>query len=438
MRKLSNNEEKVIKSATFSFDRNIDSNKMFIKKESQKLKNSKSLVNTYFNSPNEKLSKLSIRDNKFSSFKGVEGKIELNRFEELLMRATTFGSKHNLINSNITPKLASNISSNRNKISNEINSRKDDNPLVKNFTNNSIIEKDESISNMSSCNSSDEVETERITPNFNIDSINNYLKKRKEQEKIKQIEKKSAKMMPKLNTSRNSKTSLLQHKFNIDSNLKEDFLSDRKINSNQVKMKSKLSTSNFYISHKEKVTKFETKHNSVVLTPRLMGSNSKTNNFFSKNARKTFSESEIPRPYKSPGVVLIADDLTMNQSNLKKRIETIKNEIGGLFEIKVVSDGICALAMIIEDNIFGRTEDKVKLLLCDNLMEFVNGYTVVEMLHEFKNQGKLNDLPYLVCTTAAAEEDQIDLLNGGFDEVTNKFLTKTELVELLRKGNLLD
>ena len=56
----------------------------------------------------------------------------------------------------------------------------------------------------------------------------------------------------------------------------------------------------------------------------------------------------------------------------------------------------------------------------------------------FKSKGKIQDLPYMVCTTAASEEEQEELLEVGFDEIANKALSKKEILNFLKKGNLLE
>ena len=288
----------------------------------------------------------------------------------------------------------------------------------------SIIE-NESNHNKSSSNNSSDQDTELVIPEFNVDHILKYLTYEKDKDNNNgliqnTINASSASRTPaKINNIRSaSSVSFVKDCYPIDQSNKKK--------SSKLKIIKKLSINKFNSMDKSS----ESKNDMFMLSKKMTSL---------KNIRRTLSvDNELRKQFEYPGVVLIADDLLMNLSNLSKRLDNIKKEVGGSFEIKTVSDGISVLSTIIEDNIYSRQEGKVKLLLCDNFMEFVNGYTVVQMLLEFKSKGKIQDLPYMVCTTAASEEEQEELLEVGFDEIANKALSKKEILNFLKKGNLLE
>ncbi len=73
------------------------------------------------------------------------------------------------------------------------------------------------------------------------------------------------------------------------------------------------------------------------------------------------------------------------------------------------------------DNKLENNESRIKLVLCDNQMDYVNAYVVAKIRKHLNIDNKLQQIPILVCTTEAAKSDKEFLIEEGFDFVTAKY-----------------
>lgn len=99
-------------------------------------------------------------------------------------------------------------------------------------------------------------------------------------------------------------------------------------------------------------------------------------------------------------------------------------------EVEAVSDGITVLSKVIEDQIQG---NKIKLIICDDNMEYINGTVVSLILNDLANSNKIRDLPFLICSTGANDTENVDrLTESGFDLVIEKNTKKSLLENILK------
>lgn len=164
--------------------------------------------------------------------------------------------------------------------------------------------------------------------------------------------------------------------------------------------------------------------------------------FSNRKLKKTLSKkaceiiNEEVKDFK--GYVLVVDDMIYVRKQQISNLEKIKKKINGKFGIKVGYDGINVLSSIIEDNKNVNDSDKkIKLVLCDNNMTYIYGYVVASLLKMLSEEEKIREIPILVCTTEATENEEELLYSHGFDFVTQKFPNDDELMNLLKKSDLI-
>jgi DNA-binding response OmpR family regulator len=121
-----------------------------------------------------------------------------------------------------------------------------------------------------------------------------------------------------------------------------------------------------------------------------------------------------PGPHEAK--ILVADD-----DRIVARI--VSTKLSGMgHSVTVVSDGQEALDML-------RAGDPTDLLITDRFMPRVNGLELVRLL---RADERLRDLPIIMLTASAAEDDIIEGLEAGLDDYVRKPFSPDELAARVR------
>ena len=134
------------------------------------------------------------------------------------------------------------------------------------------------------------------------------------------------------------------------------------------------------------------------------------------------SVKDIPESGKIPSLpagsrVLLADD------NADMR-EYVRRLLGGICEVRTVADGLAALKAI--------REHRPDLVLSDVMMPGLDGF---ELLRQIRADASIHDIPVILVSARAGEENRIEGLEAGADDYLIKPFSARELVARV-KANL--
>ena len=128
--------------------------------------------------------------------------------------------------------------------------------------------------------------------------------------------------------------------------------------------------------------------------------------------------------------IVITEDNKLLRNSLVNRVKKVFKLNNLDVEIILGLDGIDTIKYIIEDQSNG---NKIKLVLTDESMSYVNGSQSLRFINSLKKESKLKELPMFVCITAYEDTESIDYLsNQGFNKVIDKNC-KLEIIEEIIK-----
>lgn len=128
-------------------------------------------------------------------------------------------------------------------------------------------------------------------------------------------------------------------------------------------------------------------------------------------------------------IVLICDDSKVVRDSLLTLLKNIKY-ISENFCIQLGDDGMDVLSHVINDR-------KIKVVITDENMEFLNGSDAVAILRRLEQRGKV-DAKIFISTTAFSDvETHKRIISAGFDDILIKPITKDMLVQSFTKLNII-
>lgn len=132
-------------------------------------------------------------------------------------------------------------------------------------------------------------------------------------------------------------------------------------------------------------------------------------------------------------LIIICDDSKIILDGTEKLLRSIES-LMSKYSIVRVTDGSALIADVIKYS----ATSKLKLVITDENMEYVNGSQAVSLLKQLENNGKIINTTKYVCVTAFEDEDtRRKLSTSGFTNVLSKPLTKSTLIRVLTELKLL-
>lgn len=131
--------------------------------------------------------------------------------------------------------------------------------------------------------------------------------------------------------------------------------------------------------------------------------------------------------------ILVCDDSWIIRNSLKGLLNGIE-DISQKFIVETAFDGIDLVSRVINDQL---KENRIKIVISDENMEFLNGSDAVIMLRVLESQGKISKGIYFSTTAFSNEEIHRKIESAGFDDVLMKPITRDMLEELFRKHKII-
>jgi PleD family two-component response regulator len=101
--------------------------------------------------------------------------------------------------------------------------------------------------------------------------------------------------------------------------------------------------------------------------------------------------------------------------------------ISSCFEVLQCSDGIELLDIIIKDK-----DNKIKLILIDENMEYLNGSETVKLIRKLEEKNKINKY-YIVSISATDDIDnKIQIMKSGVNSIISKPCKKSDLNSIFK------
>lgn len=369
-----------------------------------------------------------------------------------------FKEKNNLIDNsskNINEKVLTNLKSGKMKSSSKNNSSYE---LTNSKLKISLGDKDEkNIFNLklNEINKEEEIdddaETERKTFDPNIDLLANYFKKQKEQNE-KANNEESLKNQIFIGSQvgfSNSVLSITNSNFNLqETKLKFKAVNTLKVNdsgllrinsnNDEAYQNDKLEKNEFDLSPVKKLN--SKKLQSTSSPPKITLSSLLNRNLNAVvDIAKTKSGSSLHCPKitieENKNYIIVIDDVSFVRNSIRKNLETIFLENKSPYKVITGSDGVDLLWYIVDDQ---RNGNRIKCVITDESMEFMNGSFAVSLLKGINEEGKIPELPILICSTGYSDDQMLSsLINCGFNEVIDKNPKKTILQSTLKKYDLI-
>lgn len=146
------------------------------------------------------------------------------------------------------------------------------------------------------------------------------------------------------------------------------------------------------------------------------------------------SSKEISSINNSKNIIVICDDSNILLDSLEKLLLSIP-EIKENYSLLRINDGIDIVSCIIHDQLF----NKIKVVISDENMEFINGSKAIKILKEAECEGKINSNYFYISLTSFDDNDiNQHLLNCGFNVILNKPLSKSKLLQCFKNLKLLN
>lgn len=151
----------------------------------------------------------------------------------------------------------------------------------------------------------------------------------------------------------------------------------------------------------------------------------KSSNISSKSLFKTDDTFLNPQSHEQ---ILIIDDNNIILESIENVFKTVvKNLKISNLSVRKANDGIDLIKIITEDQKQG---NKIKCVLIDENMEFMNGSEAINILRKYEKEQKIKKVH--ICSISATEDDNRDLI----DEVMSKPVTVKNLESLIKRLNL--
>lgn len=136
---------------------------------------------------------------------------------------------------------------------------------------------------------------------------------------------------------------------------------------------------------------------------------------------------------KNKKIILICDDSSTILNTMEKLLLSIP-EIKDHYCIEKANDGSFLISRVIEDQI----TNKIKVIITDENMEYMNGSQAVSILKRKEKEGKISsNRHYLCCSAVDDSNSKTELLNHGFDRVLNKPISKDAIKKCLQELKIL-
>lgn len=130
--------------------------------------------------------------------------------------------------------------------------------------------------------------------------------------------------------------------------------------------------------------------------------------------------------------IILCDDSNIINNSHKR---TIRDMLTNEYEYIMISDGIQLLEVVFRYETIKNS--KIKLVICDENMQFMNGSQAISILRAFQNQNKWSIKFPIYCATAFSDDtSKFNILASGFTDILAKPLTKSVLRDLLEVASL--
>lgn len=147
---------------------------------------------------------------------------------------------------------------------------------------------------------------------------------------------------------------------------------------------------------------------------------SKINTEFDKNFLKLIKPIKKFYNMKNKNIILVVDDNKFLRKSLKNNIRQIFNNTS--VEVIGCSDGIETLYLAMIDQM---TKNKIKLIISDENMVYMNGTETNMILSNFHMEGKMSFIPFALCSAARSNDEH--MITNKISYIINKPPTKSEL-----------
>jgi len=119
--------------------------------------------------------------------------------------------------------------------------------------------------------------------------------------------------------------------------------------------------------------------------------------------------------------ILIVDDNQILNDSLKRIVNGILIEHSLKFEVKTLTDGLDLINEVIKDVEEG---NRIKCVLTDENMDFLNGSESIKIIRSLESRNKIKNIKIISITCHEDKETLGNIINSGADMVLVKPATK--------------
>jgi signal transduction histidine kinase len=132
--------------------------------------------------------------------------------------------------------------------------------------------------------------------------------------------------------------------------------------------------------------------------------------------------------YLIPSIIIVDDHKLVRENTINIIRSILISTKSFSYQIIECSDGIELLNIVKNDK-----KNKVKLILIDENMEYLNGSDTVKILRNLEDDKKINSYNIISITSFDDKETKSKILKSGLNEVITKPCTKSELKTIFKK-----